>query len=447
MRPTDWLGLALALGSGVILVMVTLNTPVPASDAPTYLAMARDGEWDVVIGTVADGRSFVNASWAWQRGAAWLHGLGGWELLVAVNAALVAATLGLTGWAGWRRARGPGAGVAVFVASILLLQNTALRPQTAVYALALAVLLAPRAWQVALVSVAWANVHGSFILAPAFAALGGERRTPHAVLAAVAGFVTPWGWRAFQYVLENSARPAERGLDEWSSPELLSPIGVRLFGVLVLGAGLAARRRPRTLDVVVFAVFGGLALSGVRHVAWLGLAEGPLIAGWVPPAGPGRIQHSRWLFVGVAALAAIGLLRFLPWVRPPPTDRAEDAWLEVQAPVEALAPLASLEPAHVHVPFQQGGLVRWRHPGWTTDTDVRVWLFSDDEWAAYEKTRVEPAGLVLVDRRREPWLDRSTMDWEVLYQDVRWSLRSQPVEGVPDGDDVGGLAPASSPGL
>ncbi|MCP4808308.1 MAG: hypothetical protein GY913_33550 [Proteobacteria bacterium] len=425
MKPTDWLGLALAVGAGVILVMVTLNTPVPASDVPTYLAMARDGEWDVVMGTLADGRSFVNAAWLFQRGAYGAFRLGGWELLVALNAAAVAAALGLAGVAGWNRARGPGAGLAVFLASMLMLQNTAMRPQTTVYALALAVLLAPRVWQVALVSILWANLHGSFILAPVFAAIGAPHgRLRHVVVASLAGLVTPWGWRTFAYVLDNSSLPADRGLDEWSAPDLLTPLGVRLFFVLVLGVGLALRKRPPRTEVIAFAVLGGLALTGVRHVAWLGLAAGPLIAGWLPPVGEGTARHARTVFLAVAAIALVGLVRFAPWLRDAPTPRATDAWLEPQAPVEALALLDELEPGLVHVPFQQGGLVRWRHPEWRTQADVRVWLYTDEEWAAYETSRVDPDGLVLVDRRREPWLDRSTADWTVLHQDTRWSLRS-----------------------
>lgn len=424
MKPTDWLGLALATGAGVILVMVTLNTPVPSSDMPTWLAMAREGEWDTVLGTVAAGRPLVNVPWLFERAAWAAFQLGGWELLVFLNGGAVAATMALAGAAGWQRARGPGAGLAVFIASLLLLQNTAMRPQTAVYALGLLVLLAPRVWQVALVSILWANLHGSFILAPAFAAIGAPRgRLGHTVVASLAGFVTPWGWRTFTYVLENSGLPSARGLDEWSSPDLLTPIGVRLFFVLVIGAGLAARRRPERREVIVFAVFAGLALTAVRHVAWLGLAAGPLMAGWLPELSEGRSRHARTAFAAVAALAVVGVLRFTPWLRQPPTPRATDAWLEVQAPVEALEPLAELPPGRVLVPFQQGGLVRWRHPDWRVDVDVRVWLYTNEEWSAYERSRVAPDTLVLVDRRREPWLDRETAEWEVLSQDARWSLR------------------------
>ena len=451
MRPTDWLGLSLAVVAGVVLVMVTLNTPVPASDLPAYLAMARDGVFDVDQGTWAEGRAFVNGSWLYQRVVFALHGLGGWELLVALNAACVAGALALVGRFGWLRGRGIGAGIAVVLASLLMLQNTAMRPQTAAFLVAAAVMVAPRAWQVGLLTVLWANLHGSFVLAPALAALR-DRSLPRVLVAAVAWLANPFGWKLATYVLDNSSLPADRGLDEWSSPELLSPIGVRLFFALVIVVGVGLRKRPALLELLVPGILGLLALSAVRHVAWFGLVAGPMLAGWLPRV-EGSSRFARPLFYGVCALSALGVLRFLPWLRPPPTDRAEDAWLEAQAPVEVLTALDRLPPGEVQVPMRVGGLVRWRHPGWTVPVDVRVWLYSDEEWDRYVLGRQRPSGLLLVDLRREPALDGATAAWQVHAEDARWSLRSapeelgldeglapEPLEGLDDLHDVEGLA-------
>jgi hypothetical protein len=165
------------------------------------------------------------------------------------------------------------------------------------------------------------------------------------------------------------------------------------------------------------------------------------------------------VFLLVAAVSLIGVVRFLPWLRAPPTSRPDDAWLEAQAPVEVLSALDGLEPGEVLVPFAVAGLVRWRHPRWRVPVDVRVWLYTDAEWAAYERTRSRPAALVLVDRRRESGLDRHTGHWVVLADDGRWSLRSPPeelpvpdeplpaelLERLDDLEDVGGLAAPASP--
>ncbi len=463
MKPTDWLGLSLAVASGVILVMVTLNTPVPASDLPGYLAMARDGVLDVDVGTWAEGREFVNGSWLYQRAAWELFQLGGWELLVALNALAVAGALVLVGRVGWERGRGVGAGVAVLIASLLMMQNTAMRPQTAAFLLAALVLWAPRTWHVGVLTILWANVHGSFVLAPALAGI--RARDPWRVgVAALAWLANPFGWELLSYVFDNSSLPAERGLDEWSATPLLSPIGLRLFCALAVGLGLAIKRRPPVFEVIVAGVLAVLALTAVRHVAWLGLVLGPLVAGWLPRAPAGQSRFARVVFLAVAAVALCGIVRFLPWLRAPPTSRAEDAWLEPQAPVEVLSALDQLDPGEVLVPFAVGGLVRWRHPRWRVPVDVRVWLYSDAEWAAYERTRSSPAALVLVDRHRESGLDRHTGHWVVLAEDGRWSLRSPPeevpvpevplpdeplpaelLERLDDLDDIRGLAAPTPP--
>ena len=430
MKPTDWLGLALALASGVILVMVTLNTPVAASDMPVYLAMARDGVFDVDAGTWATGREFVNGSWLYQQGAFAAWRLGGWPLLVALNGLAVLGALGLVARVGWERGRGVGAGVAVLIASLLMMQNTAMRPQTLAFLLAALVIQAPRAWQVGLVTLLWANVHGSFVLAPALAGI--RARDPWRVgVAALVWLINPFGWKLLLYVLDNSSMPADRGLDEWAATPLLSPIGARLFLALAVGLGLAIKRRPPRFELVFAFVLGVLALTSVRHVAWFGLVLGPLVAGWLPSAPPGQSRFARHAFLVVAAVAVLGLVRFSPWLRQAPTPRAQDAWLEPQAPIQALAVLDELEPGEVLVPFNVAGLVRWRHPEWTVPADVRVWLYTDTEWAAYERTRTHPEGLVLVDLRREVGLDRATDDWTVLYEDALWSLRSEdlPTQG------------------
>ncbi len=424
----DSLGLALALGSGLILVMVTLGTAVPASDMPGYLGLARDGVFSVETGTWAAGREHVNGSWLFQRLAWWGYGLGGWPLLVAANGLFVALALALVGRLGWLRGAGLGAGVAVFVASTLMLQNTAMRPQTLAFLLAAAVLVAPRTWQVGALTVLWANLHGSFVLAPALA-LVRDPSPRRAAVAASAWLLNPFTFRLLGYVFQNSSQPAARGLDEWSSPELLTPIGVRLFFGLVVTLGVGLRRRPAPLELALAGVLGLLALGSVRHVAWFGLVAGPLLAGWIPAWKGSALgeepRFGRHALVLMGAVCALGLVRFAPWVAGPPTDRLSDAWLEPQAPIEVLEALDRLPPGELNATYRVAGLVRWRHPAWTVRVDHRVWLYTDDEWARYEHGRLQPEGLVLIDRRREPWLETRTSDWLVLAEDADWSLRQR----------------------
>jgi len=434
---SDVLGLALAvLGVGWV-TMVALATPVPASDLPTYLALAREGVWDQELWTDAAGGSFVNATLGYQRLCWGLFQLGGWPMLVALHGLAVGAALGGAGWLGWRRGRGWGAAVGAGMAAALVFQNHAARPQTLAFALAVAgvaLLLAPRAhgwhrlaWWALL--ALWANLHGSFLVGLGLAACATLRsgRAWALGLALLGSLSTPWGPELFVYAWENSSRPAARGLTEWARPGL-DPVGLRLWPALALLAWRGWRHRPPLWALLPVVGLGVLACTGIRHAAWVGVVGGPLVAGWLAPGSPEPAPPAwRWVLSGAVGLVALGLLRFLPWLAGPPhPERLGDAWLEGQAPVEAFDALAArLEPTRVCVPFAQGGLLRWRlGPGWTVPVDVRVWIPDDTGWAAYLETR-ETAGdcPLLVDRMREPGLEAQTNGWRELYRDARWTVR------------------------
>ncbi len=433
----DVLGVALALLVSGWVTMVALATPVPASDLPTYLALAREGVWDVDLWTDLAGSSFVNATLGYQRLCWGLFLLGGWPLLVAVNGLAVGATLGGAAWLGWRRGEGMGAAAAAVVASALVLQNHAARPQTLAFGLAvigvgLLVAEARSRWGVwawAVLLCVWANLHGSFVIGLGLAGCAALRpgRWPVLVAAVLGALCTPWGPELFVYVWENSSRPASRGLAEWGRPGL-DPIGLRLWPVLIGAAYWGWRARPPVWEALPLLGLGLLACTGVRHAAWVGVVGGPLVAGWLARRPSAEAPfHWRIGLGGAAALTLAGLVRFLPWVAGPPVpERSSDAWLEGQAPIEAFDLLAGeLEPTRVCVPFGQGGLLRWRlGDGWTVPADVRVWLPDDEAWAAYLETRGTAGSCaLLIDRAREAGLEQQTLSWREVYRDDRWTVR------------------------
>lgn len=438
---SDVLGLALGLLVAGWVTMVALATPVPPSDLPTYLALARDGVWDVDLWTDAAGARFVNATLGYQRLCWGLFLVGGWPLVVALHGLSVGAALFGAVGLGWQRGRGRGAAVAGVLAASLVLQNHAARPQTVAFALGVVAVglflrpsrsrWAPLAWW-ALLAV-WANVHGSFLVGLALAGCGvlrpGARRAGLLALGAalVGSLCTPWGDALFVYAWENSSRPAARGLAEWGRPGL-DAVGLRLWPALAALGWWGLRARPPAWQVLPVLGLAALACTGVRHAAWVGLVAGPIAAGWLPARASAPAPSGwRWGLGGAVGLVVVGLLRFLPGVAGPPSPgRLGDAWLEGDAPVEALEALGRMvRPSRICAPFAQGGLVRWRlGPGWTVPVDVRVWLADDGGWQAYLETRQEATDCVLlIDRVREPHLEQQTQGWREPHRDERWSVR------------------------
>jgi hypothetical protein len=323
------------------------------------------------------------------------------------------------------------------LASALLFQNHAARPQTLAFPLAIlgvSLLLderqtrwRPVAW-IALLAV-WANLHGSFVVGLGLAtcsALRPQRRI-EALAAALGALCTPWGLELFVYVWQNSSRPATRGLNEWARPGL-DAIGLRLWPALAVMTWLAWRNRAKWWEWLPVLGLGLLACTGLRHAAWVGVVGGPLAAGWLAADdAQGASVALRRLLVAVCLLVAAGLVRFLPWVAGPPVpERPGSAWLEGQAPVEAVEALGRrLEPTQVCVPFALGGLVRWHlGPGWTVPVDVRVWMADDESWDRYLAGRETPGECpLLIDRLREPGLELATRAWREAYSDDRWAVR------------------------
>ena len=117
-------------------------------------------------------------------------------------------------------------------------------------------------WLVPILALIWANVHGSFVLAPLLVvfALGDDliERRPAArtlllVLATVvATLVTPFGPSVWSYAVEISTSETIRnGVAEWRPPSPLSISGAPfwLSGVIVLVTAVRKRRAVRSIDI------------------------------------------------------------------------------------------------------------------------------------------------------------------------------------------------------
>ncbi len=343
-----WLAVALALPA-----LVALLVPLPAVDLAYQV---RTGDLILSAGSLPTTDSFTftvyGQPWTDQQWLAQVllslgHRAGGWELLAVLRAALVVAMTGLLVVAG--RLRGAGlrtASVLALLAFLVTAPALALRPQLfaiAVFA-AMLVLVAgreryPRAYLAApLLVVAWANLHGSFVLAPlllGYAWLEDVvrhrpwRRSLGVLVAGTAATcVTPFGPGVWAYAAGIGADPliAQR-VSEWQRTSPLSVTGGLFYASVVGAAAVAWRGRARLVwpDALWLAGLAAMGVWAVRGAAWwpagvVLVVAAALAAPAAPADGPrpvrGQTRTARRLNALVTAVLAVAVLAALPWWRP-----------------------------------------------------------------------------------------------------------------------------------
>ena len=284
-----WLGIAL-----FPLLIVILLLPLQPHDYWWYLRLGRDileaGAVPVVdtYSSLQAGQPIVYQSWLSAIFLWTIFKAGGISLTIFFAAVCIGLTYAML-WALMRRG-GAGPRLASFLVLLTGLSgsnNWGVRPQLFVYPLFLAVVWLLLKWQdrdskflwaLVLISFAWTNLHGSFILffilvAQAFIFGKGERKKLFFVaLAALAvTLANPRGIILWQSVIETFTKPGIRDL----SPEWLPPLNQGwqmniFFAWIILLVPLAsfARRRLSTFELILFLSFSWLALTGIRYVIW-----------------------------------------------------------------------------------------------------------------------------------------------------------------------------------
>ena len=303
LEPLDLLALVVTFGALVVVIG-------PIDDI-------NDLFWHVLIGQqildgtpIADlgsGFSYSTDNPAWRTGAwasealfAGLYGLGDWPMVLSVIR--LGSILGIAGVLWWHVLRRfpSRASVPPFVLAMAVVATTVQeRPQSLSF---IGIALAggwwfasvarnqpPRWWVVGIVSIAWANLHGLWVVLPAvlLLALAGRfldhgRQDPYlrplafGVLASVlGGLLTPIGIDSWLLPLRLQA--AGGIIIEWQRTELIAWPGYALMIVAGLCLFLVGRCRTRSwiLYTVVVSVFG---LSAIRNVTPAVLLLTPLLA-------------------------------------------------------------------------------------------------------------------------------------------------------------------------
>jgi hypothetical protein len=317
---------------------------------------------------------------------------------------LRAAAIALAGWASWSTGRSLGASRRALVAASLLTAylistNLGVRAQTLAFplaALSLWGLQRGDRWIYAIVPLAaiWANIHGSFPLAIAFAgaftvgtALCNKRSTAVRYGIATAGAalatgVTPYGLAVWRYAIDLSSNPVLRqALVEWAPTSIDALPGRVFFGEIVLACVLVAWRRPRIplTWVIVVAGIALFGLSAVRNVVWFGVVGCPLLAVIIDSAvpvladRPTQLRTLRVLAFGLVVLAIAPTLSAASGVR---LSISSDSTADQEA---ALGDLSAYLLQHPHAGH----------------------LFHDADWGAYLEAHIAPTQQVFVDTRFE----------------------------------------------
>ncbi|HXS05705.1 MAG TPA: hypothetical protein VN723_02865 [Rhizomicrobium sp.] len=205
---------------------------------------------------------------------------------------------------------------------------------------------APPLW-LALVMLAWANLHGGFAFGLALAAalaleavfangdkIETARRWGRFLGAStLAAIVTPQGLDGLLFPFRLLLMPGLGRVGEWAPTDLIqpSPFLVTVLAMLfVLATGKLRLTMPRALLILVLTYLG---LSHVRHVMLFGIAAPLLAAPAMATAWPAEPQSTKPQLgrIGIVGAALTGLLLLVRLMFP--AERGEDR----VSPVAALA--------------------------------------------------------------------------------------------------------------
>jgi hypothetical protein len=406
-----WLFLAVALP-----VLASVLAPMSSVDL-TYHLRAGDeiirsrsipsiDTWTFTAG----GLPWVDQQWGAQVLLAIVYRALGWTGLVLLRAALTAVIVGTTLTIARRRGLDERtAAVLTVIAFVIAAPAMALRPQLLGMACFAAVLLLvvirrerPRAlWLVPVVVAAWANLHGSFVLAPLILGLAiiedvydrhaAARRTlAVAVASVVAACLTPFGPGAWAYAIgltSNSGVTART--TEWQPTSLRDPSGFLFFASVAAVVVLIARggRRVSWPTLLWLGTFAAIGVLAQRGVAWWPFVAVAVVSGGLLTASERAIAvGSRPLNAVVAGLVVVAAVVLLPFWRPVDQGTGVPAAVLTDAPPGITGALRGLDVAGVRVlnPQRWGSWIEFSFPSAKVAVDSRIEFIPGAVWTAYE---------------------------------------------------------------
>jgi hypothetical protein len=364
-----------------------------------------------VFTAAAYGRTWIDQQWLAQIILTTAFGLGGWFGLVALRALLEALVLTFVFLA--CRAAGAATMRAAWLTlagGVMLTAALELRPQLfGMVCFAVTAWLVARrrthpegVWLVIPITVLWANLHGSFFLAPLLLGLAlvedrwTRGRASRTLLLAgfgslLATMVNPYGYRVWSYAVGLATNPVIRNwIKEWRPPTIETFTGLMFFlSIVVVAALLIARvRRPVPWgSLVPLVVFLAIALAAIRGVWWWTMVA-PIVLAGVLSDRPARLERRdpsgpvNAVIVGLLAVVAVGgLLRWMPYTGPgmPPGDKLAFAPVGITRELQA-----TLGPGEVLFNAQKwGSWLEFEFPRNPVIVDSVIELIPLSVWSNY----------------------------------------------------------------
>jgi hypothetical protein len=381
------------------------------------------------------GRAWLDQQWGAQAIVALVYRAGGWAAVALAHAALIGATF----WFLWRACLARGASVrtcsALTMCGFLVsFFNMGMRPQALAYPLFTATLwiLASRRthprclWALPVLVAVWANIHGSFALAPVLIGLAwledrhdgaGTANTTAAVgaVATLATLVGPYGIGAWRYAIGITTNSRILGqILEWEPTSVRTVDGALFFLSVIAIVVFLARRGTQTgwLPLIWLGTFFLLALPAARGEVWWAFVFPVVVAGLAGheerPSESDRRGNPTLNLTIVLALAMFVILG-LPWFRSGVDPSSGSSRLLSFAPqglVDATRRDAS-PTARLFVSQAFASWFEFASPSNPVFVDSRIELFPDRIWDDY----------LDVMRGRDGWqtiLDRWDVDAVIL---------------------------------
>ncbi len=421
-RSQLWTFLAIALP-----VLAALLASLPSVDLTYHL---RAGAEILETGAIPNadtwtftalGMPWIDQQWGAQLVLASVERVGGWTGLVLLRAALV----------GWivtclfviaRRSLDPrSASLLTLAAFVVAVVTLALRPQLfGMAAFATVLLLVARRrehptmlWLVPVITLVWANLHGSFFLGPVVLGLAWLQDVhdgvpaPHrtllvGIVSAVAACLTPFGPAVWVYAIGLSVDPlVTTRITEWQPTSLRDVPGIAFFvSALAVAAVLARRGRPTDWPTLLwFAVFFLIGTYAIRGLAWWPLAVVPALAPILaslraprpatdavdaaPPPEPAGLRRLNALVAVVLGLAIVALL---PVWRPVDPGLDAPAGVVGNAPPGITAALRTIAGPDDRLfnPQPWGSWFSYALPDLPIAIDSRIELYPAEVWDRYQ---------------------------------------------------------------